>query len=72
MSRDANAIKIARNYGVDVVMSSSTLRTLAGNVGPLFKESWDIPITVSQEETPGWNLFFFVGTYVLGFLLEHV
>ena len=53
MSKDSNAVKLASKYGVEIIISSNTLRSLAGNVGPLFKKSWDIPFIIKDINVKG-------------------
>ena len=48
MSKDSNAIKLAQRCNVDVVISSVGIRSLAGNVAPLFRNTWDIPFRVEE------------------------
>ncbi|XP_046437519.1 little elongation complex subunit 2-like isoform X2 [Daphnia pulex] len=48
VSKDRNAAKLAPKYGASIAISSNTLSSLAGNVGPLFRRAWDIPITVKE------------------------
>lgn len=48
MSQDPNAIKLAQKCNVDVVISSAAIRSLAGNVAPLFRNTWDIPFRVEE------------------------
>ena len=55
VSRDTNAIRIAQKYDVDIIVSSTTMKTLAGNVAPLFKQKWEIPFSV--QELPGGKQF---------------
>lgn len=53
MSNDENAVKLATKYGVKIVVSAKALRSLAGNVGPLFRRSWDIPFTIKEVNFHG-------------------
>ena len=53
MSNDGNAAKLAPKYGANIVISSNTLRSLAGNVGPLFRRAWDVPFTVMEMIVQG-------------------
>lgn len=57
VSKDANTVKLAQKHQVDVIISSNTLRSLAGSVGPLFRYSWDIPFTVSEMNVKGNHFF---------------
>ncbi len=56
VSRDSNAIKLATKYDVEIVITSNAMRSLAGNVGPLFRHSWDIPFTVKEMDVQGKNI----------------
>lgn len=56
VSRDSNAIKLATKYDVEIVITSNAMRSLAGNVGPLFRHSWDIPFTVKEMDIQGKNI----------------
>lgn len=58
VSKDSNAVKLALKYEVDFVISADTLRLLAGNVGPLFKRAWDLPLTVKQIDSNGIRMLF--------------
>ncbi|KAI9555667.1 hypothetical protein GHT06_018182 [Daphnia sinensis] len=53
MSDDGNALKLATKYGVKIVISAKALRSFAGNIGPLFRRSWDIPFTVKETNFHG-------------------
>lgn len=53
VSNDENAVKLATKYGVKIVVSAKALRSLAGNVGPLFRRSWDIPFTIKEVNFHG-------------------
>jgi len=50
VSFDANAVTIAQKYDVDIIISPNTMKSLAGNVGPLFKRAWEIPFTIREEQ----------------------
>jgi hypothetical protein len=57
VSKDGNAAKLAPKYGANIAISSNTLSSLAGNVGPLFRRAWDIPITVKEIIVQGKFIF---------------
>ena len=46
ISFDKNAEKLAVQYGPDIVISVSSLKTIFDNFGPNFEREWEIPITI--------------------------
>jgi hypothetical protein len=63
VSKDENAAKLAPKYGTNIVISSNTLRSLAGNIGPLFRSAWDIPFTVKEMIIQGKLIFYLNGKH---------
>ena len=50
-------MKFASKYDADIVISADTLRNLAATLGPLFRRTWDIPVTVIEIEMDGTEYF---------------
>ncbi|GLV32446.1 hypothetical protein CBL_00845 [Carabus blaptoides fortunei] len=52
-SQDCHAEQLAKQYGCDVVITSSGLKTIIDNFGPDYNSSWDIPVIVKECEING-------------------